>query len=187
MIFFNRSISSECFLFTNLTLTRLVPPVLLFLSINRWQPSISMRPILITAFLQISITLTSRMWSRISWGIPETSTLFLLLYCFAYAWLTRFSSKVSTVSTTIKWLLSFSFDSISFARFFDKWDTWSKKFLMLLSTISFPFNFSVLLTGSFFFIALIVLNDNSKTFAVFSAITINQVHVEELKISQEHQ
>ena len=58
---------------------------------------------------------------------------------------------------------------------------------MLLSTISFPFNFSILLTGFFFFIALIASNDNSRRFVVFSAITINQVHVEELKISLEHQ
>ena len=58
---------------------------------------------------------------------------------------------------------------------------------MLLSTTTFPFNFSVLLIRSFFFIALISSNDNSKRFVALSAIMINQAHVEELKISLEHQ
>ena len=153
MIFFNRSTSSECFLLTNLTITRLVPPALFLLSGNRWQPSISMCPISIPASLQISITLSSRLF-RISWGIPEISTLFLLLYCSTFAWLfsisvTPFWSKLLTFFTTINYFL---FDSISFARFSDKRDTWSQRFLMLLSTITFPFNFSILLTRSFFFI-----------------------------------
>ena len=65
MIFFNHSISSECFLFTNLA-TSLVPPALFLLSGNRWHPSISMCPILIPASFQILITLSSRLSSKIS-------------------------------------------------------------------------------------------------------------------------
>ena len=79
MIFFNCGISSECFLFTNLTMTYLVSLVLFLLSDNQWQPSISMCPISIPTSLQILITLSSRLLSRISWGIPEISTLFLLV------------------------------------------------------------------------------------------------------------
>ena len=136
--------------------------------------------------------LSSRLLSKISWGIPEISTFFLLLYCSAFAWLfsnsiTRFSSKVLTFFTTIKWLLCFSFDSLSFARFSDKQDTWSQKVFNVIVNYNFPFNFSILLTRSCFFIALISLNDNSKRFAVLLAITINKVLVEESKISLEHQ
>ena len=97
------------------------------------------------------------------------------------------SVTLSTFFTTRNRRLSFSFGSISFARFSDKRNTWSQKFLMLLSIITFPFQFLILLARSYFFIALISSNDNSKRFVVLSAITINQVHVEQLKISLEHQ
>ena len=53
--------------------------------------------------------------------------------------------------------------------------------------ITFPFNFLILQRRSFFFIALTASNDNLKSFVVFSAITINQVNVEELKISLGYQ
>ena len=59
MIFFNHSTSLECYLFTNLAITHLVPPALFLLSDNRLQSSVSMCPILIPASLQISITLSS--------------------------------------------------------------------------------------------------------------------------------
>ena len=105
-----------------------------------------MCPISIPAYLQRLIILSSRLLSIISWGIPEVSTSFFLLYCSTFAW---FFSH-STFFTTKDWLLRFSFHSISFVRLFEKRDTWSQRILMLLSTRIFPFNISILLTRTFF-------------------------------------
>ena len=84
--FFERNISSKCFLFTNLTITRLLSVVLLRPRGKRWrQPSISAEFIIMLEFLQLSITWFSRSSSGILFKIPDISTLFLLLYCPALA------------------------------------------------------------------------------------------------------
>lgn len=79
--------------------------------------------------------------------------------------------------------------SMSLPIFSDRQDTWLQRFFMLLATYNLllPYNFSISLARSFFFIALIVPNNNSKILVKFSAIMISQVHIEKIKISLEPQ
>ena len=114
-----------------------------------------MCPISISASFQISITLCWRFLSIISWGKPEISKLFLLLYCLDFAWLfsysvTLFLSKVLMFFTTINWLLSTSFDCMSLARFSDKPDTWSQRIFLLLPMALYLLTFQFPWRGLFF-------------------------------------
>ena len=114
---FERSISSECFLFTTLAITRLLSVVLLRPRGKRWQPSIFVGFIIMLEFLQISITWFSRSSSGISFEISDISTLFFLLYCSALACnfsrLTiRFSRLTLEFLTITNSLVIFSFAAL---------------------------------------------------------------------------
>ena len=119
--FFERNISSECFLFTNLTITRLLSVVLFRPRSKRWQPSISAGFIIILEFLQISVGWFSRSSSGISFEIADISTLFLLLYCLVLACnfsrLTiQFSRLTLTFLTITNSLVVFSFAVVTWFR-----------------------------------------------------------------------
>ena len=74
-----------CFVLTNITITLLFLLILFLPNDNRWQPSISLDVMTISESLHISITFSSRSLSKTSFEIPDISTLFLLLYCTAFA------------------------------------------------------------------------------------------------------
>ena len=75
------SIASECFLFTNFTITCLVVLVAFLPSSSLWQPSMSKGLTLIPEPLQILTTVCSRFWSEILLEIPDILTLLHLLDC----------------------------------------------------------------------------------------------------------
>lgn len=77
---FCRSITSECFLLANFTITGFVLLVAFLPSNSEWQSSISSRFTSIPKFLQIMITGCSIVWSGTSYEIPVISTLLHLLY-----------------------------------------------------------------------------------------------------------
>ena len=119
--FFERNISSECFLFTNLTITRLLSVVLFCPRSKRWQPSISAGFIIILEFLQISVTWFSRSSSGISFEIADISTLFLLLYysvlaCNFSRLTIQFSRLTLTFLTITNSLVVFSFAVVTWFR-----------------------------------------------------------------------
>ena len=119
--FFERNISSECFLFTNLTITRLLSVVLFCPRSKRWQPSISGGFIIILEFLQISVTWFSRSSSGISFEIADISTLFLLLYysvlaCNFSRLTIQFSRLTLTFLTITNSLVVFSFAVVTWFR-----------------------------------------------------------------------
>ena len=80
MSFLCWSIASECFLLTNITITRLVVLVAFLPRDSVWQPSMSEVFMSIPESLQILITV-SWFWSEASFEIPDISTLLCLLYC----------------------------------------------------------------------------------------------------------
>ena len=119
--FFERNISSESFLFTNLTITRLLSVVLLRPRGKQWQPSISAGFIIMLEFLQISITWFSRSSLGISFEIPDISTLSLLLYYSALACIfsrltIRFSRLTLTFLTITSSHVIFSFAAVTLLR-----------------------------------------------------------------------
>ena len=157
--FFERNISSECFLFTSLTITRLLSVVLLRPRGKRWQPSISTGFIIMLEFLQISITWFSSSSSGISFEIPDISTLFLLLCCSAltcnFSRLTiPFSRLTLTFLAITNSLVIFSFAAVTWLRLSVSFSIWLQRFHFI-----FDYIFSICSTRSFFLILLISSQD----------------------------
>ena len=134
--FFERNISSECFLFTNLTIAPLLSVVLLRPRGKQWQSSIS-AGFFTLEFLQISITWFSRSSLGILFKIPDISTLFLLLYCSAFVCnfsrLTiRFSRLTLTFLTITNSLVIFSFAAVTCLRLSISFSIWLQRSLTWL-------------------------------------------------------
>ena len=135
--FFECNLNSECFLFPNLTITRLLSVVLLCPRGKWWQPLISARFIAMVEFLQIWITCFSRSSSGISFKIPDISILFLLLYCSALACnfsrLTIWFSRLTlTFLMIINSLMIFSFAAITWLRPSVSFSIWLQRSLKWL-------------------------------------------------------
>ena len=101
---FKRSLAFECFLLTNLTITRF-----LLLVLTRAYGFKS-----IPDSLQMPITFFSRFSSDTLLEVPDISTLFLLLYCSFFCCcfsssVTLITSRVLALETTNSWLLIFPF------------------------------------------------------------------------------
>ena len=147
---FRSNMSSECFLFTNFTITQLFSLVLFLPNSKRWQPSRSLDTMTISESFHIPITFCSRSLSETSFKMDDISILFFLLYCSAFACnnskvVIRFSRLNLMLLTIYRSLAIFSSVSIT-----------SLKIL--------PFVFSIWSTRSLFFMALMSSYDNSKKF-----------------------
>ena len=140
------SIASECFLETNFTLTRLLVLVAFLPSGSLWKPSISKLFTWIPESLQISMTVSSRLWSETSLEFPFT--LLRLLYgsdldcCFS-----RFKIlfwKIWLTFLTIKtWLFNFLLAVTRRSTFSESLEIWLNKPWISLPTTTFSFKFSI--------------------------------------------
>ena len=87
MDFLFLSIASGCFVSTNFNITLLLESLLNLETGKRWNPSMSFGSTSTSESWQMSIKTFSRLFSGISFGIPDNSILLHRLYCSDLAWL----------------------------------------------------------------------------------------------------
>ena len=163
LIYIPSSFPLRCFLLTNFTITLLLDSLLYLETGKQWQPSMSFGSISKPELWQMSIKTFSRLFSGISFRIPDNSMLLCWLYCSDLAWFfsrqIHSSSLVFTFFTTASTFLIFTFvecrwDIVSF-----NFDIWLQRLDISASAITFPFKATIFYTSSGFFMAFIADSD----------------------------
>ena len=165
LIYIPSSFPLRCFLLTNFTITLLLDSLLYLETGKQWQPSMSFGSISKPESWQMSITTFSRLFSGISFGIPDNSVLLRRLYCsdlarFFSRQIIRSSSLVFTFFTTTSSLLIFLFVECSWDIVSLNFDIWLQRLDIPASAMTFLFKATILCTSSGFFMAFIADSGN---------------------------